>query len=76
MIRGAIDFLSSLPTSGVSTHCLFLKNIEDARRLRKQVTQNFEAADLPVKSDEDFGEGKSWANPGPTVFFLCYRTLR
>ena len=49
MLNGAI---SVLPT-GVSTHCLFLKNIEDARRLRKQVTQNFEAADLPIKSDED-----------------------
>lgn len=44
---------SSLGVPGVSTHCLFLKNIEDARRLRKQVTQNFEAADLPVKSDEE-----------------------
>mmetsp|Transcript_79418 Transcript_79418/g.125349 ORF Transcript_79418/g.125349 Transcript_79418/m.125349 type:complete len:579 (+) Transcript_79418:38-1774(+) len=44
---------SSLGVPGVSAHCLFLKNIEDARRLRKQVTQNFEAADLPIKSDEE-----------------------
>lgn len=44
---------SSLGVPGVSTHCKFLKNIEDARRLRKQVTQNFEAADLPMKSEEE-----------------------
>ena len=32
---------------------MFLKNIDDARRLRKRVTLNFEAADLPGKSEED-----------------------
>ena len=30
-----------------------MKSIEDARRLRKRVTQNFEAADLPDKTEED-----------------------
>ncbi|CAJ1457325.1 unnamed protein product [Effrenium voratum] len=44
---------SSLGVPGVDANCLFLKNIEDARRIRKQVTQNFEAADLPVKTDEE-----------------------
>ena len=39
--------------TGVDEHCFFLKNIDDARRLRKRVTLNFEAADLPGKSHED-----------------------
>eukprot|EP00435_Cladocopium_sp_Y103_P071269 s143_g37.t1 len=60
---------SSLGVPGVSSHCLFLKNIEDARRLRKQVTQNFEAADLPVKSDEDPKfPGKIGQILGPTAW--------
>lgn len=44
---------SSLGVPGVDEHCFFLKNIDDARRLRKRVTLNFEAADLPGKSDEE-----------------------
>mmetsp|Transcript_64869 Transcript_64869/g.152510 ORF Transcript_64869/g.152510 Transcript_64869/m.152510 type:complete len:581 (+) Transcript_64869:62-1804(+) len=44
---------SSLGVPGVAENCLFLKNIEDARRLRKKVTLNFEAADLPGKSEEE-----------------------
>eukprot|EP00930_Biecheleria_cincta_P068101 TRINITY_DN5521_c0_g1_i1.p1 TRINITY_DN5521_c0_g1~~TRINITY_DN5521_c0_g1_i1.p1 ORF type:complete len:619 (-),score=69.26 TRINITY_DN5521_c0_g1_i1:108-1913(-) len=42
---------SSLGVPGVDQHCLFLKSVEDARGLRKRVTENFERADLPTADD-------------------------
>lgn len=39
---------SSLGVPGVEEHCLFLKDIDDATKIRKRVTECFERADLPV----------------------------
>ncbi|CAE7824145.1 NDE1 [Symbiodinium necroappetens] len=64
---------SSLGVPGVDEHCLFLKNIDDARRLRKRVTLNFEAADLPGKSDEERRRLLTFAvvGGGPTGCEFC-----
>lgn len=40
-------------TKGVHEHCLFLKEIEDAEKIRGRIVDCFETASLPHLSDED-----------------------
>eukprot|EP00403_Amphidinium_massartii_P014138 CAMPEP_0178419194 /NCGR_PEP_ID=MMETSP0689_2-20121128/25483_1 /TAXON_ID=160604 /ORGANISM="Amphidinium massartii, Strain CS-259" /LENGTH=569 /DNA_ID=CAMNT_0020040621 /DNA_START=77 /DNA_END=1783 /DNA_ORIENTATION=+ len=44
---------SSMGVPGVEEHCFFLKQIQDARRIRRRVTECFELADLPGTSEEE-----------------------
>jgi len=44
---------SSLGVPGVDQHCLFLKGVEDARAIRKRVTECFECAELPTTSEDE-----------------------
>jgi len=58
---------------GVYEHCLFLKGIEDARRLRTRVTECFERADLPNTSDGERRRLLTFVvvGGGPTGCELC-----
>lgn len=40
-------------TPGVQENCVFMKSIQDARKLRKQITDCFERAALPNMSEEE-----------------------
>eukprot|EP00258_Populus_trichocarpa_P039793 XP_024455812.1 external alternative NAD(P)H-ubiquinone oxidoreductase B2, mitochondrial isoform X2 [Populus trichocarpa] len=40
-------------TPGVVEHCNFLKEVEDAQRIRRSVIDSFEKASLPTLSDEE-----------------------
>ncbi|ELR12509.1 pyridine nucleotidedisulfide oxidoreductase domain containing protein, partial [Acanthamoeba castellanii str. Neff] len=40
-------------TPGVEKYCHFLKELNDARRIRQQITQNFEVAGLPGQPEEE-----------------------
>lgn len=40
-------------TPGVVEHCNFLKEVEDAQRIRRSVIDSFERASLPTLSDEE-----------------------
>lgn len=44
---------SSKGVPGIMDHCMFLKDIQDARRLRQRVTECFERADLPTTSEQE-----------------------
>eukprot|EP00929_Paragymnodinium_shiwhaense_P074584 TRINITY_DN38181_c0_g1_i1.p1 TRINITY_DN38181_c0_g1~~TRINITY_DN38181_c0_g1_i1.p1 ORF type:complete len:634 (-),score=152.87 TRINITY_DN38181_c0_g1_i1:401-2215(-) len=44
---------SSRGVPGVDEHCVFLKSIDDARDIRRRVTECFEYAELPELSEEE-----------------------
>lgn len=58
---------------GVRRHCLFLKDIDDARKIRKRVTECFEQADLPTSSEEEKKRLLTFAviGGGPTGCEFC-----
>ncbi|KAL5986816.1 External alternative NAD(P)H-ubiquinone oxidoreductase B1, mitochondrial, partial [Asimina triloba] len=45
--------VNTFNTPGVSEHCHFLKEVEDAKRIRRSVIDCFENASLPNVSDEE-----------------------
>ncbi|XP_047307990.1 external alternative NAD(P)H-ubiquinone oxidoreductase B2, mitochondrial-like [Impatiens glandulifera] len=45
--------VNTFNTPGVEEHCHFLKEVEDAQRIRETVIENFEKASLPNLSDEE-----------------------
>ncbi|XP_047327332.1 external alternative NAD(P)H-ubiquinone oxidoreductase B2, mitochondrial-like [Impatiens glandulifera] len=45
--------VNTFNTPGVVEHCHFLKEVEDAQRIRKTVIEKFEEASLPSLSDEE-----------------------
>lgn len=53
---------------GVSEYCCFLKQVEDARRIRTAIVNCFERANLPQLSDEDKEQSLTFAviGAGPT----------
>ncbi|CAE8725670.1 unnamed protein product [Polarella glacialis] len=64
---------SPLGVPGVHEHCFFLKGIEDARRIRRRVTERFESADIPGVSDSQKRKLLTFAvvGGGPTGCEFC-----
>jgi len=64
---------SSFGIKGVYEHCYFLKEIEDARKLRTAVQDRFERANIPDTSDEEKQRLLTFAvcGGGPTGVEFC-----
>mmetsp|Transcript_21762 Transcript_21762/g.49529 ORF Transcript_21762/g.49529 Transcript_21762/m.49529 type:complete len:582 (-) Transcript_21762:42-1787(-) len=64
---------SSMGIPGVQEHCFFLKQIQDARRIRRRVTECFELADLPETMEEEMKQLLTFVvvGGGPTGCEFC-----
>ncbi|EKX34558.1 hypothetical protein GUITHDRAFT_98053 [Guillardia theta CCMP2712] len=60
--------INTFGTPGVKEHCFFLKDINDAKRLRSAIIDKFESASLPNLTDEERRELLSFVvvGGGPT----------
>lgn len=60
---------------GVEENCLFFKSIEDAKALRKQLSECFERAALPYTSDEVGIHPTRAPIPNSVPCFVCEHVI-